>query len=107
MIAKVFFTAIAQPHPQHLRHLLLLRLIQALIQRHGLLTLAPARPVFVGIPQHPRCPDATTGLLHQRTSCERCRVFFLLRRHTQDQSYATPTPFATPKPPQADRLQLN
>ena len=62
MIAKVFLTAVAQPHPQYLGDLFLFGLGQWVVQRQGLFALVPTGSIVVGIPVAARYPNAAADL---------------------------------------------
>ena len=79
-LAEVFFAPVAQPDPQHLRHLLPFLCGQGPVECQRLLPLAAAGRVVVGVPITPGHADAPTGFLHQggagggwRVSCSRAR----------------------------------
>src|SRR5713226_9664551 len=69
--AKILFAPVAQPYAQHLGYLLALGLAQRVIERHGLLALAPAGAIVVRIPVTASHADAAAGLLDQGCAGER------------------------------------
>src|SRR4029077_5413114 len=69
--AKILFAPVAQPDAQHLGHLLAFGLAQPVIERHGLLALAPTSAIVVRIPVTASHADATAGLLDQGCAGER------------------------------------
>lgn len=65
MGTKVFFTAVAQPNPQHLWNPLFFCLSQTVVEIESPIALPTASRIVVGIPIAAGNPDAPTDFFNQ------------------------------------------
>lgn len=88
MRTKILFTAIAQPHPQHLGDLMFLFFSQRVVKSQSAIALTPTGCIIVGIPVASRHPNAPTHLFDKGIS----RQGVIVLCHTSANSPPTKSP---------------
>ena len=91
MLAKILFTAIAQPNPEDLGDFIALLRAQTFVEGESLCAFTPAGAVVMGVPELAGGTNPPARLLDQSRARE-WLVTFLFQRHGKKSALTVPTP---------------